>query len=89
MRFFWCSYWYQNSIFLEFWLLLSQVAPYYSSLPRTVILFTNLEERDVLWFRKNSVEISVPIFFEYFFKNTYLEQEGYFLLTSEKGTFCG
>ena len=28
MRFFWCSSWYQSSIFLEFWLLLSRVAPY-------------------------------------------------------------
>ena len=31
-------YWYQNSIFLSFWFLLSRVAPYYSSLPRTVWL---------------------------------------------------
>jgi len=36
MRFFLCKYWYQNSIFLEFRLLLSRVAPYYSSVPRTV-----------------------------------------------------
>ena len=27
--------------FLEFWLLLSRVAPYYSSLPRTVLQFWN------------------------------------------------
>jgi len=39
MRFFWCSNWYQNSIFLEFWLLLSRVATYYISLPRTVWFF--------------------------------------------------
>ena len=36
MRFFWCSYWYQKFHFLDFWLLLSRVAPYYSSLPRIV-----------------------------------------------------
>jgi len=38
MRFFWCSFWYQNFLvhFLGFWLLLSRVAPYYSSLPQIV-----------------------------------------------------
>ena len=36
MPFFWYNYRYENSIFLEFWLLLSLVAPYYSSLLRTV-----------------------------------------------------
>ena len=39
MQFFWCSYCYKISVFLEFGLLLSRVAPYYSSLPRTVWLF--------------------------------------------------
>ena len=36
IQFFWCIYQYQNSSFFLFRLLLSRVAPYYSSLTRTV-----------------------------------------------------
>ena len=36
MQFFWSNYCNQNFVFQEFWLILSRVAPYYSSLARTV-----------------------------------------------------